>query len=422
MLFVLSLGGIASWIASVALVAMVGLALATAIDGVMLARSRVIVSRLPADRFVLGESGVLRYAVRNASDLAIAVEIVEAAMPLVTIAEEPARVRAMPQSTAEASLAIVPRERGDASLCAFGIRMTTRFALVARTRLVAERQPIRVWPDLALLRQGGSLAQRRRSIALGLRRLRFRGRGSEFESLRDYAPGDAFRDIAWRATARRGRPIVVQQEIERSQTVLIALDAGRLMTPLVGVQRKFDYALAAALTLAGVATAEGDRVGVVAFASTIVEYIAPQNGAAHAATLIERLHALQPRFEEADYEGAFAFVQRRQTKRSLFVLFTDMFDPVASGALLAHLALLVRRHLVIVVLLNDDAVARSLAREPRDAGDAYRAAVATVMADERTHAIAALGRIGVGCVDVAANDLSLALVNRYVSIKSRGTL
>jgi uncharacterized protein (DUF58 family) len=421
-LAILVFGGIASWIAGVAAaagLAALGIVLA---DMALVARARLDVRREPADRFVLGEAGVLRYALRNDGVTALRVWITEAAVPLLDIAEEPAVRSLAPGERATATAPVVPRDRGDALLGTFGVRIVTRLGLAARTTRMTEALPIRVWPDLSLLQQRGSLAQRRRTIAAGLRRLRFRGRGSDFESLREYAPGDAFRDIAWRATARRGKPIVVQQEIERSQTVVIALDAGRLMTPRVGAQRKFDYALAAALTLAGVATAEGDRVGIVAFAGHIVEYVPPGNGAPHAARLIERLHALQPRFEEADYEGAFAFVQRRQTKRSLFVLFTDMFDPVASQALLAHLALLVRRHLVIVVLLNDAAIANALDHVPRDIDGAYRAAIAMRAADDRALAIAALGRLGVGVIDVAADELSLALVNRYVAVKSRGAV
>ncbi len=415
-------GGLAPWIVGAAAACATVLVAFVVVDAMLVARRRVVVRRDASDRFVLGEAGALRYRVENRGPSRVRVAVNEAPMPLLDIAEEPVTQRLDPGASAVVALGVVPRERGDAPLVGFGVRVASPFGLVARTDRVIDATTVRVWPDLSLLRQRGSLAQRRRTIAQGLRRLRFRGRGSDFESLRDYAAGDAFRDIAWRATARRGKPIVVQNEIERSQTVQIAIDAGRLMTPRIGAQRKFDYALAAALTLAGTATAEGDRVGIIAFAASVIEYVPPQSGVSHAAVLIERLHALQPRFEEADYEGAFAFVQRRQTKRSLFVLFTDMFDPVASSALLAHLALLVRRHLVIVVLLNDDAVAQAIATEPQTPDDAYRASVAVVMADERTRAIAALGRIGVGVIDVAASRMTLALVNRYVEVKSRGAV
>ena len=108
-----------------------------------------------------------------------------------------------------------------------------------------------------------------------MRKLRLRGQGSEFESLREYLPGDGFRSVDWKATARRGRLMVAQHEVERSQQICIALDCGRLMTPRVGLQRKFDYALTAALSVARVAQNADDHVGLVAFGARPILALAP---------------------------------------------------------------------------------------------------------------------------------------------------
>ena len=299
--------------------------------------------------------------------------------------------------------------------------MTTPLALVARTRTIAATMPVRVWPDLGLVRHG-SLAQSRRTIEAGFRRLRLRGAGTDFDALRDYASGDAYRDISWRATARRGKPIVATHTVERSQDVLLALDAGRLMFARVGYQRKFDHALAAALTLAGVAADLGDRVGAIAFAGSVIESIVPRSGRTHVAAMMQRFHAVQPRFEEADYERAFSWIEHRGSKRSLIVVFTDMFDPVAATALLANLGRLAARHAVVAVLLTDDAVRRSLDRPVGTIENAYLAAVASSLDDERRRAILTLGRLGVAVVDVPADAMDLALVNRYIELKSRGAV
>ena len=255
-----------------------------------------------------------------------------------------------------------------------------------------------------------------------MRRLRQRGAGREFESLREYAPGDGFRLIDWNATARRGRTMVAQYEVERSQAVIVALDCGRLMTPRIGPQRKFDYALEAALSVARVAQAADDNVGLLAFAAKPVVEIAPRRGAAHLRALANVAYDLQPRLEEPDYETTFAQLRRRHTKRSLVILFSDIIDPVTSAAVLAGLSTLVPRHLVVCVLMNDAALADALDTPPATVAAAYRTAVAMTLAEERERSVAILRSRGIIVVDVPAPRLTLALVDAYLDVKARGRL
>src|SRR6202022_2404936 len=119
-----------------------------------------------------------------------------------------------------------------------------------------------------------------------------------------------------------------------------------------------------------------DRVGVVAFAANVLARVMPGTGTQHGAQLTDLLSDLEPRFEEADYERAFLEIERTLRRRSLVVLFTDLFDPIASSTVLSAAKLLTTRHLVLVVLMNDAAIAQALRKTPEDAEDAYRAAVA----------------------------------------------
>jgi uncharacterized protein (DUF58 family) len=240
--------------------------------------------------------------------------------------------------------------------------------------------------------------------------------------LRDYQSGDAFRLVDWKATARRGRLTVAQFEVERSQNVIVALDCGRLMTPRLGAYRKFDYAVTAALSVTRIAQLADDNVGMLAFAAKPVIEIAPRRGAAHYGVLARAAYDLQPRMEEPDYETTFTALRRAQSKRSLIVLFTDIFDPVTSAAVLAGIGRLVRRHLVICVLMNDAAVASALATVPATPDDAYRTSVAMALADERLKTIATLRAAGVIALDVPASQLSVRLIDTYLDVKARGIL
>jgi uncharacterized protein (DUF58 family) len=377
--------------------------------------------RVPPDRYALARPGTFTYDVENHASVPLRVGIIEAPVAKLAIDLDGVRALLTPRSRTQLAIPFVPRERGRTALGASYAWYETSFGLLRHRVRIEGAQPIRVYPDLSTL-GSDDLAVRARLIDDGLRRLRRRGAGTEFESLRDYAGGDAFRDIDWKATARRGRLMVAQHEVERSQNVIVALDAGRLMAARLGDRRKLDYAVSAALGIAALARRANDRVGVHAFASTAIANVAPASGNAQATAIVEALADIEPRYEESDYERAALALRGMYKKRSLIVVFTDLFDPVASATVLASLALLVRRHLVLVALMNDAAITAALDAEPVDAETAYRAAVATALAAERAQAVRTLRATGMVVVDVAASELRLALLDAYLDIKTRGLL
>lgn len=385
-------------------------------------RTPVEIVRLPPPRLALARPDVFRYALLNRGAVALGVALIEAPAARLALQLAETRVTLPPRTRVEATIGVVPRERGRTSLASYHARVAGPLGILELRRTWRDPVALRVAPDLTALDRSGDLVARTKLLEAGLRRLRRRGTGGAFASLREYGPDDNFRAIDWKASARRGRAMVAQYEVERAQQIVVALDAGRLMSARLGDRRKLDYAVSAALSIAAVARLADDRVGAFGFAATTLVRLLPSAGAHHHARFVDVLSDLEPRFEEADYERAVLELERSLRRRSLVVLFTDLFDPVASAAVLGAMGLLVRRHLVLVVLMNDAAIAGALRREPRDANDAYRAAVAATLAEERARAVGELRQRGVLVVDVPAAELSVALLDAYVDIKTRGLL
>jgi uncharacterized protein (DUF58 family) len=275
---------------------------------------------------------------------------------------------------------------------------------------------------LAAIERYGKLHLRNRVIEAGLRRMKLRGTGTEFESLREWSDGDAFRTIDWKATARRGKLMVAHHEVERSQNVMLLLDCGRLMTPRIDTGRKLDYAVTAALSLATIAGLASDRVGLVAFAHEILTASAPRSTRSSIARLADTLYGLEPRFEESNYTRAFAYLRHHLHKRSLIVFLTDVIDPLAQATVMAEVGSLAKHHLLICVFMNDAAVSAALSEEPHSVSDAYRANVALGLANERRLAKATLERAGVIVIDVPAKKLTTSLIDEYLRVKRRGLL
>jgi uncharacterized protein (DUF58 family) len=380
------------------------------------------IARRPVERVALRRPATIAYDVENRSGTPLAFGVIESPVATFDFASESVHGVVPARAAVTVELAFTARERGLAHLGDVYAWTRNRIGLLQRRYRVPAALDVRVFSDLSAVESYGTLAKRSTLLDAGLRKLRLRGVGNEFESLREYQAGDAFRLVDWKATARRGHLMVAQYEVERSQNVIVCLDAGRLMTPRIGPQRKFEYALTAALSVARIAAAAGDNVGLEAFAATPLLSIAPRRGGAHASALAQATYDLQPRFEEPDYETVFTQIRRRYTKRSLVILFTDIFDPVTSAAVLAGLGSLVPRHLAMCVLMNDRAIESALEEEPRATADAYRTAVAMTLADERAKAIAVLRARGIIVVDVPAPRLTVALLDAYLDVKARALL
>lgn len=399
------------------------LAVATVADAIMgPPPSALRVARKVPDHFALAVTTDVAYTIENRSSRDVRVGIVET--PARTLRYETDELIATlpPASRSTAARSVTPIARGADELGTLYVWYENPLGLLRRRLRFKSPQAIRVYPDLAAVERYGKLHLRNRAIEAGLRRMKLRGAGTEFESLREWSDGDAFGSVDWKATARRGKLMVAQHEVERSQSVMLLLDCGRLMTARIDGRRKLDYAVQAALSLATIAGLASDRVGLVAFAHEILGAAAPRSTKSSIARLTDELYDLEPRFEESNYTRAFAYLRHHLHKRSLIVFLTDVIDPLAQAALMAEVGSLARRHLLVCVFMNDAAVSDALAVEPHDVGDAYRANVALELANERRTAKTILERTGALVIDVPAGKLSTALIDEYLRVKRRGLL
>ncbi len=302
------------------------------------------------------------------------------------------------------------------------IRGRSRLALTWWQRHVPARQQVRVYPDLLQVHRYELLARKIHLQQAGFRLIRRRGEGTEFESLRDYVPDDDFRDIDWKASARRSKPITREYEVERSQNVMLMIDAGRMMCGQLDGMSRLDYAINAALMLAYVASRQDDAVGMMVFAGAVNSFVPPRKGSAQIGRLVEELYAVQPTMTEPDYGAALTMLQSRSRKRALVVIFTDIIDKQASRALLAYSGALYPHHLPLVVTIRDPRLEQTADLPPQQVSQVYQRAVAAGLLRDRSQALAALRRQGARVVDATPDELTVSTVNRYLDIKARQLL
>ncbi len=203
-------------------------------------------------------------------------------------------------------------------------------------------------PDLPRARRMAESRARGRLAETGRIRSRL-GIGTDFETIRDYTPDDDVRQINWTATARVGRPMSNQYRVDENRDLMCLVDAGRLMAAPLGTATRMDIALDAVSALAVAAEQAGDRIGTIAFGSTILRHLSPRRRGAE--PVVRALFDLEPQEVESDYERAFTSVAG--AKRALVALFTDLMDEAATSSLIDALPVLARRHAVMAVTCVD---------------------------------------------------------------------
>ncbi len=323
---------------------------------------------------------------------------------------------------AEHTYSVRPMMRGAFSFGDVFLRIDGALGLARRQIRLKAPLTVRVYPNVKQLSQVELALAHASMIQQGLKPSRMLGEGTEFESLREYLPDDDYRWIDWKASAKRNRLVSRQYEAERNQRLLIAIDAGRLMGAKVGDFSKLDYATNVAVLLAQVALNKGDLVGVLVFANRIMAYLPPDKGREHLGRIVEALHSVQAVRLESDYALAFAHLARKNSRRSLVACFTDLVDAEASRSLISSMLYLMPRHLPLCVTISDSDLIAAQRAVPEGTAQAFELVAAMELWEDYRSALRLLERQGALTVNVPANMLSTATINRYVEIKRRGLL
>ena len=358
-------GGIAAWVAALLVLAL----LVAAVADWRLAGdvARVEARREVADKLSLGAWNPVRLVLRNGTGRSLqldvrdvyppplAVRLEDRELPTVPTPSGVARWRSLdPGGGPGAAVAVPgrlpgplapgeetvltyrlwPRERGDFAFGGLYLRAAGPLGFVRRSYAVPGTDTrVRVYPNLRQVRRFELLARRGAELEAGQRARRVPGASTEFERLREYVPDDEYRWINWKASARRGRLIVNQYEAERSQNLVLMIDAGRLMAARVddaagdGAEAltegelptglaKLDHALNAALLLGYVGTLRGDRVALLHYTDEVRTFLPPGRGRRTFLKMVDALYNLRAEPVEPDHGRAFGYLAARNLRRS----------------------------------------------------------------------------------------------------------
>ncbi|MDT0435743.1 MULTISPECIES: DUF58 domain-containing protein [Streptomyces] len=320
-------------------------------------------------------------------------------------------------------------------------RATTRLRPTRRGDRVSDRVTIRSAGPLGLFTRQGTHRvpwtvrvlppfTSRKHLPAKLARLReldgrtsvlTRGEGTEFDSLREYVPGDDTRSIDWRATARHSTVAVRTWRPERDRHILVVLDTGRTSAGRVGDIPRLDASMDAALLLAALASRAGDRVDLLAHDRRVRALVQGRTARDVLPSLVTAMATLEPELVELDARGLTSTALRTAPRRSLIVLLTSLDTAPVEEGLLPVLAQLTQRHTVLLASVADPYIAR-MSQARGDVEAVYEAAAAAQAQSERHRTAEQLRRHGVTVVDAPPDELAPALADAYLALKAAGRL
>ena len=177
----------------------------------------------------------------------------------------------------------------------------------------------------------------------------FRGRGIEFDEVRDYVPGDDVRAIDWNVTARFGHPFVKRYCEERELTVMFLVDVSGSMTFGSGPRSKAERAAELACLLAMTAIRNQDKVGLLLFSNRTGKYLPPRKGRTAVMRLVREMLAAEETRNATDLAGVLRHFNRVQKRKAVVFIISDFMDDPDES----ELRVAARRHDLIACRVSD---------------------------------------------------------------------
>ena len=313
-----------------------------------------------------------------------------------------------------------PVERGEYHFHAINAFVKSPLGFVVRRIRTETEQMVKVLPSYLALRQFELLAHSNNLAEAGTKKIRKIGASLEFEQIKEYVTGDDIRSINWKATARKGGQLMVNNYTdERSQQVYCIIDKGRVMKMPFEEMTLLDYAINATLILSKVALIKQDRAGLLTFSESIGNFLPASRNASQMGNILETLYNQQTKFLESSYEKLYALIRTRITQRSLILLFTNFESLSGLQRQLPYIRSIARNHLVVVVFFENTELRQLTESTADNIESLYIKTIAEKFVYEKKLIVKELQQHGIFTILTAPKNLTVDTVNKYLELKAR---
>jgi uncharacterized protein (DUF58 family) len=315
---------------------------------------------------------------------------------------------------------ITPLERGEYSFGNIILFFASGLGMFSRRYIIPAQKTIGVYPSFMQMRKYQLVSHTTITGEHGNQRMRKIGQSMEFEQIKDYVTGDDIRSINWKATARRGGLLMVNNYVdEKSQQVYCIIDKGRLMKMPFGGLSLLDYAINATLALTNVCLQKQDRVGLLSFSNKLTTLIAADRKPVQRENILKALYKEQTAFLESDYEMLYTQIRHKIKQRSLLVLYTNFESVSGLKRQVNYLRSIARHHLLMVVFFENTELNKLAHADAISLEDVYVKTIAEKFMYEKKLVVKELQKYGILTVLTTPQHLTINSINKYLELKAR---
>lgn len=311
-----------------------------------------------------------------------------------------------------------PTKRGEYEFGTVHVYVQSPLGLVRRRYDFKQDETLPVYPSFLQMRKYELMAISNRLTDVGIKKIRRIGHSLEFDQVKNYIPGDDYRTINWKATARQGNLMTNLYTDEKSQHVYCVIDKSRTMKMPFDGMSLLDYAINASLVLSNVALLKEDKAGLITIAEKLGSVVPADRKPVQINRILEVLYKEKTRYLETNMEVLYATIRNVLKQRSLVVFFTNFESMSGLERQLPFLKRIAKYHLLLVVFFENTELKKISEQPVSNVEDIYIKTVAEKFAYDKKLIVKELTKYGIQSILTSPENLTINTINRYLELKA----
>lgn len=386
------------------------------------AKNGIEANRTTPEKLSNGDENSIHIRIKNYYTFPVSVKIIDEIPFQFQVRNFEIKRQLKASSQDEINYELRPTERGEYSFGNLNIYVSSPLRMISRRFSFDKDQMVPTYPSYIQLRKYDLIAFSNTLFQYGIKKIRRIGHTMEFEQIKEYVPGDDIRTLNWKATAKKNSLMVNQFQDEKSQSVYMVIDKGRVMKMPFNGLSLLDYAINATLVLSNVILKKQDKAGMFAFSKKVENRVFAEKRASQMQKILENLYNIKTDFFESDYSRLYVDIKKNINQRSLIILYTNFETMEGLHRQLPYLKGIAKNHLLVVVFFNNTELNEIIIKKTETIQEVYDKVIAEKFAFEKRLIVNELKKYGIYSVLTQPENLTLDTINKYLEIKARGIL
>jgi len=386
------------------------------------AKTGMEATRISPEKLSNGDENPIRISIRNYYTFSIFTKIIDEIPFQFQVRNFNINRKVKASSQDDIQYFLRPVERREYTFGNLNVYVSSPLKIIARRFTFNKDQMVPTYPSYIQLRKYDLMAFSNNLFQYGVKKIRRIGHTMEFEQIKEYVQGDDIRTLNWKATAKKNSLMVNQFQDEKSQSVYMIIDKGRVMKMPFNGLSLLDYAINATLVLSNVILKKHDKAGMFSFSKKVENRVVAEKRSSQMQLIMECLYNIKTDFFESDFSRLYTDIKKNINQRSLLLLYTNFETLDGLHRQLPYLKGIAKNHLLVVVFFQNTELNDIIHNKAETVQEVYDKVIAEKFAFEKRLIVNELKKYGIYSVLTQPENLTLDTINKYLEIKARGIL